>query len=258
MSGTYTPLTSLNAMEIDDNEATEVFPSGSGDTVTPAPTAPPKANHAFGKPSELPATKAMKTLIKNSVTKFQRLQDRLLKYTQHYNDANDGFADPAHLKAVKKFYQFRLVDIQRIRKDTLSELDNSIALVVLKFLIQDVQADIEDLKIFTSSTAMRNKLQKELQEYATNALSQSLVANDSQINEYKTWWVVQINHNCDLLRAFCLKTFAGASSQVKEFVNMICECILIVKESLNTPNIFVNAEFLGTPTSEERSGSCEP
>src|SRR5207253_10844926 len=121
MSTSYQPLTTLDtAMDLDENV---VAPSGSNTNDTAqTPLQPPKANKEFGKPSELPATKAMKTLIKNSVAKYQRLQDRLLKYTQHLDTEGTGFADDSHMKAVKKFYQFRLVDIQRIRKDTLSGL----------------------------------------------------------------------------------------------------------------------------------------
>src|SRR5256885_17085819 len=127
---TYTPLTSLDVhMDVDETVA-PVAPSGSnttGEDQTSAP--PPKANKEFGKPSELPATKAMKTLVKNSVAKYQRLQDRLLKYaTFNVNEEERQFADPAHLKAVKNFYQFRLVDIQRIRKETLADMDKEVAI----------------------------------------------------------------------------------------------------------------------------------
>ena len=103
-------------MDVDENVAT------TSNNAPPAlvPTYKDPELAMFGKPSELPATKAMKTLVKNSVAKYQRLQDRLLKYaTFNVNEEERQFADPAHLKAVKNFYQFRLVDIQRIRKETL-------------------------------------------------------------------------------------------------------------------------------------------
>ena len=258
MSTSYQPLTSLEtAMDLDENVV--VAPSGSNTNDTAqTPPQPPKVHKEFGKPSELPATKAMKTLIKNSVAKYQRLQDRLLKYTQHLDQEREDFADEAHMKAVKKFYQFRLVDIQRIRKDTLSGLDRAIALTVLKFLIQDVQKDIDDIEPLTHSTPMRKKLQEELKEYANNALNNSLVANDPDIQMYKNWWISQINYNCELLRAFCLKTIAGATGQVRNFLNSMIEVILNVKDSFNTSNIFDESNFLATPTGEEGSGSREP
>src|SRR5256885_1529228 len=92
----------------------------------PAPTPPATLTPPLKeKLSELPATKAMKTKVKNMFSKYGRLQDRLLKYksllVDDASEDNCHLRDdtPAVLKAAQKLYQFRLVDVQTIRKDTL-------------------------------------------------------------------------------------------------------------------------------------------
>src|ERR1051325_101126 len=102
--------------------------SGSGQPAIPAPpdvtieeqVTISASSSLFGRYSELPPTRAMKTLVKNTTAKFGRLQDRLLKYAELCTDpgATDFGAQGAEkLKVAKCLFQYRLVDIQRVRKD---------------------------------------------------------------------------------------------------------------------------------------------
>src|SRR4051794_16208620 len=74
-------------------------------------------NSKLGKLAEFPVTKAMKTHVKNLVSKYSRLQTRLLKYSELLKKGTDESpialinTDEA-VKAAKKFYQFRLLDLQ--------------------------------------------------------------------------------------------------------------------------------------------------
>src|SRR5436190_21992499 len=100
---------------------------GSNTTAPPLNHTPLLINTPDGtKFAELPATKAMKTHVKNLISKYSRLQDRILKYNALLEtedtptDLTQVLTNDDAAKAAKKLYQFRLLDIQGIRKNTLT------------------------------------------------------------------------------------------------------------------------------------------
>jgi len=114
----------------------------------------------FGKVHELPCTRAMKTRVKNLISRLGRLQQRLLKYTALAPPAgNDILADDhklgyitaaglgggirkLNIPEIKKLYQFRLVDVHTIRIEVLDSLTCYVCVSVVSMLLTDVNKDI--------------------------------------------------------------------------------------------------------------------
>ncbi|HVH96725.1 MAG TPA: hypothetical protein VM682_07275, partial [Bacillus sp. (in: firmicutes)] len=165
----------------------------------------------FGKMSELPATKAMKTRVKNLTSKHSRLQDRLLKYTGLVNFTNNmhTFKDEASAKAAKKFYQFRFVDIQSIRKTTLADVDRFIGVQAVSLLIGDVNADIDS--VVTEVEAASGTLLAELTGYKQRALNCSLFS-DKEKKIYEQWWSEQITYNISRLEMHIISCKGSATN----------------------------------------------
>ena len=148
-------------------------------------TAPSHVNPAFGKVSELPSTKAMKTRVKNLVQKHSRLQERLLKYSGllTVQDGQIVIASDEAAKAAKKLYQFRFVDLQSIRKDTLANVDRFIGPQAVQLLIDDVNADIDSMK--TEIEAAPDTLRQELIGYTNAAMNSSLLTLEKDKKDYE-------------------------------------------------------------------------
>src|SRR5436305_316074 len=220
-------------------------------------TAPP-LNHTpllintpdTNKFAELPATKAMKTHVKNLISKYSRLQDRLLKYNALIDNENDAIdlstvlKDENAVKAAKKFYQFRLLDIQSIRKDTLAEMDKVIAGQVVLLLLKDVQSDLND--IVTKVSAAPETLRQELTDYKNKALGMSLISEQDK-QTYGPWWDQQITHNINKLNIFVMSCKAGATSAVSVVID------LVAKECHNICNNILFGD-LGAPLQYEVQG----
>src|SRR3954447_14080910 len=251
--------------EYEQEEAMVVDPTQLPSGSTPSASATPQyaqthiqtpllVDHSeLGKLAELPATKAMKTHVKNLISKYSRLQTRLLKYNELLESGSDE--DPIALKntdeavkAAKKFYQFRLLDLQSIRKDTLAELDRSLAAHVVFFLHQDVNNDLKD--IVSKVAAAPQTLRQDLEHYKNQALSSSLLMSQEKI-KYEGWWDQQITHNVERLKTFCIACKAGATSAVSD----LCEFIANKCFEINNDILFGN---LGAPSIDQGQHSHQP
>ncbi|HZS42605.1 MAG TPA: reverse transcriptase domain-containing protein [Candidatus Paceibacterota bacterium] len=177
---------------------------------------------SFGRYAELPPTRAMKTFCKNLVSKYTRLQSRLLQYTDMKDGAdidNGIITNPDKLKKIKKLYQFRLVDIPRLRKTTLAAMESTIAYHVVNGLGRDVQEELDQAK--DTLAAAPNKLKAELEGCAQSAMSGSLLSEEDKRNLYEEWWKHQITYNVRQLEQFLIKCKAGATSAVSDLLDWL-------------------------------------
>ena len=163
----------------------------------------------------------MKTHAKNLLTKFSRLQDRLLKYSALIQvvDGNGSFINDEAVKTAKKYYQFRFIDLQSIRKDTLGDVDRFVGAQAISLLIGDVNADITSVR--TEIDALPATLNQKLSDYALRALNSSLLTTNEK-KEYKDWWVAQIKYNIERLRVHIIQLKAGAN-QTKVLCDTLVE-----------------------------------
>jgi hypothetical protein len=173
----------------------------------------------FGRLHELPPTKSMKVLVKNLVSKIERLQKRVLKYTELAQVAGEADADflyspvnGAHLKVnheeSKKLYQFRLVGIDTMRKDNLERLNSIVSLSVAQMLHKDVNDDLNACK--EQLTNAPTTLEAELTEHKQRQIASSLLTSEDERNRMGEYWDNLIKYNKRLLGQHLLKIKGGA------------------------------------------------
>ncbi|PKY61483.1 hypothetical protein RhiirA4_486532 [Rhizophagus irregularis] len=165
----------------------------------------------FGRLHELPPTKSMKTFTKNLIAKIERLQKRLLSYANLaritdddgwlYNPL-DGSPNLVEHNAVKKFYQFRLVGIDTMRKSNLEHLNRAVSTAVAASLYTDVNEDLNDAKEKLSGAP--TFLSAELNELKDSAIASSLLDDTDKI-KMGEYWDQLIKYNSRLLEQHLLK-----------------------------------------------------
>lgn len=159
----------------------------------------------------------MKVLVKNLVAKIDRLQKRLLSYQNMIRTTDDDgwLFSPftaAHMKVdhelAKKLYQFRLVGIDTIRKDSLEKLNSIVSLTVAQTLFNDVNADLDACK--NKLTNAPASLKNELEEHKNRQLASSLLTTDEDRTKMGEYWDNLIKYNGRLLEQHLLKIKGGA------------------------------------------------
>jgi hypothetical protein len=180
----------------------------------------------FGKYHELPLTRAMKTRVKNLISKLARLQTRLLKVNgmaplvQDQESTTDSVEESIYrlpslgrrkykIEELKKTYQFRLVDVQSFRRHQLGTLNINIALMVWKALYEDVNADIADTTATLADipTAHLRKL-----EAARDAALSSSLLIEQEKTQMSNWWSYLINFNKRLMTSHLVKCKSGSTA----------------------------------------------
>ncbi|GES84136.1 reverse transcriptase (RNA-dependent DNA polymerase) domain-containing protein [Rhizophagus clarus] len=196
--------------------------------------------NVFGKVHELACTRAMKTRVKNLVSKLARLQKRLIFLSSMASMEGvdqEGGDDAAaaifnmpnvgrrkyKIGEIRKNFQFRLVDVPSVRKNTLEVLQTNIALVTWSALYQDCNSDITDTT--AAITACPGKLNKELEDAAVAALNSSLL-NDTEKNKLTLWWVYLKQFNNRLFNLHVTKCKTGmVSTNRNNCNNLIIEVL---------------------------------
>src|SRR3990170_4157991 len=128
-------------------------------------------------------TKQMKTFARNKLQQLERLNKKLVSL---------GAAD--NLEKRKKFFQFRLVDVDHIRQATKLKLDTDVADATIQAILNDTNWEIEEIR--TSLDNCANKLKSELAELQNQALSLSSLTY-SERDKLSSWWSENIKFNLE-------------------------------------------------------------
>lgn len=128
-------------------------------------------------------TKQMKTFARNKLQQLERLNKKLVTL---------GAAD--NLEKRKKFFQFRLVDVDHIRAATKLQMDTDIADATVNGLTNDLNWEIDDVKTKISRCA--DELKRELEELRDHALSLSSLTELEKL-KLASWWNDNIKFNIE-------------------------------------------------------------